>query len=130
MAWSSPHAHSPGIVHAGWPSPADEELQDLLSLDEWLLPRKEASVLVRVKSGTMIAAGILPGDTVIVERGRRPCSGDIVIAETEGSWMMRRYFLRGGQPVLAIQEEDASATHPADTCRVIGVVTTVIRQYH
>ena len=73
-----------GVVEAGWPSPAEEELVDTMSLDEYLIENKQATYLLRVKGDSMIDAGIQPGDLVIVERTDKPKVGHIVIAEVDG----------------------------------------------
>src|SRR3989344_6234946 len=57
-----------GLVEAGFPSPAEEELLDVMSFDEYLTPNKEASYILKVKGDSMMDAGIHPGDMVIVER--------------------------------------------------------------
>ena len=58
-----------GTVEAGFPSPAEEELSDTLSLDELLIQNREATFLLKVSGDSMSGAGILPGDMVIVDRG-------------------------------------------------------------
>jgi SOS-response transcriptional repressor LexA len=58
-----------GTVAAGFPSPAEEELVDTISLDEWLIRNKEATFLLHITGDSMIEAGVLPGDYVMVERG-------------------------------------------------------------
>ena len=80
-----------GTVEAGFPSPAEEELTDTLSLDDFLIKNREATFLLKVSGDSMKDAGILPGDMVIVERGGTPHNGDIVIAEVDGTWTMK-YF--------------------------------------
>src|SRR5438876_6252633 len=72
-----------GTVAAGFPSPAEEELGDTMSLDEYLITNKEATYLLKVTGDSMIEAGILPGDLLLVERGAAPRDGDIVIAEVD-----------------------------------------------
>src|ERR1700680_3691340 len=58
-----------GLVEAGFPSPAEEELTDTLSFDEYLLGEdKEATYILRVKGDSMIEAGICDGDMVVVVR--------------------------------------------------------------
>lgn len=57
-----------GLVEAGFPSPAEEELLDVMDFDEYLTPNKESSYILKVKGDSMIEAGIQPGDMVIVER--------------------------------------------------------------
>ena len=84
-----------GIVEAGFPSPAEEELIDTMSLDEYLIENKEASYILRVKGDSMIDAGIREGDLVIVERTNAPRVGDIVIAEVDGEWTMKYLRKRG-----------------------------------
>src|SRR5574341_319406 len=56
-----------GTVEAGFPSPAEEELIDTLSLDDLLIQNREATFLLKVSGDSMSGAGILPGDMVIVE---------------------------------------------------------------
>src|ERR1700693_3413162 len=78
-----------GSVAAGFPSPAEEELVDTLSLDDLLIQNREATFLLKVSGDSMTGAGILPGDMVIVDKGQTPKSGDIVIAEVDGAWTMK-----------------------------------------
>src|SRR5574341_972980 len=68
-----------GRVAAGFPSPAEEELTDTLNLDQYLVGNKEASYLFKVEGDSMIEAGIMPGDMVLVERKNEAKDGDIVI---------------------------------------------------
>jgi repressor LexA len=80
-----------GEVSAGFPSPAEEELRDVISFDEYLITKQAESFLLKVDGDSMIGAGIMPDDLVLVERGREPKTGDIVIAEVDGAWTMK-YF--------------------------------------
>ena len=90
-----------GIVAAGFPSPAEEELVDIMSLDDYLIQNKEATYLLEVTGDSMRDAGILPGDVVIVERTNAPRVGDIVIAEVDQEWTMKFLRKRGNQLYLA-----------------------------
>src|SRR4030065_6573 len=65
-------------------------------MDEYLITRPEASYLLRVSGDSMTGAGIVEGDLVVVEKGREPKSGDIVIAEVDGEWTMK-YFRKQGK---------------------------------
>ncbi len=118
-----------GVVEAGWPSPAEEELLDTMSFDEYLAPNKEASYILRVKGDSMIDAGIHPGDMVVVERTNRPRDGEIVIAEVDGEWTMK-YFRQQDNRVWL---ESANAAYPPITpvqeLTVAAVVRSVIRKY-
>ena len=64
-----------GSVRAGFPSPEEEALCDILSMDEYLIARPEASFLLQVSGDSMNGAGIVEGDLVIVERGARAQGG-------------------------------------------------------
>src|SRR5262249_57467660 len=86
-----------GTVSAGFPSPADEELTDTMSLDEYLISKKEATYVLKVHGNSMCDAGILPGDMLLVERGADPRDGDIVIAHVDRASTMK-YFLKRARP--------------------------------
>ena len=79
-----------GDITAGYPSPAEEELRDIISMDEYLITRPESSFLVKVSGDSMNGAGIMDGDLVIVEKGRNPKNGDIVLAEVDGDALLTR----------------------------------------
>ena len=101
-----PHAYNGGvpllgIVEAGWHSPAEEELIDTMSLDDYLIENKEATYILKVKGDSMMGAGIRAGDLVIVERTNTPRVGDIVIAEVDGEWTMKYLRKRGETLYLA-----------------------------
>jgi repressor LexA len=117
-----------GSVAAGFPSPAEEALLDTLTLDEYLIRRPEATFLLRVEGDSMLDAGILPGDVVLVERGRAPKNGDIVIACVDGEWTMK-YFHKTGQDVrLEPANQKYTTIRPQRTLSIEGVVGSVIRK--
>jgi SOS-response transcriptional repressor LexA len=118
-----------GLVVAGFPSPAEEELRDIISFDDYLIPRPQASFLLRVSGNSMTAAGIMPGDLVIVEKGRMPKHGNIVIAEVDGDWAMRFFRKEKGQVVLEAANADCTPIHPKMELRLIGIVTACVRKY-
>jgi len=76
-----------GFVQAGFPSPEEEALCDIMSMDEYLITKPDESFLLQVSGDLMIGERIMEGDLVclvIVERGRQPKTGDVVIAEVDG----------------------------------------------
>lgn len=68
-----------------FPSAAEEELLDTMTLEEYLIEHKEATFMLKVGSDSMEGAGILRGDMVLVERGKKPRLGHIVVVRTEGA---------------------------------------------
>ena len=97
-----------GTDEAGLPAPAEEALLDTLSLDEYLIRNKEASYLLGAQGDSMIDAGILPGDSVLVERSADAKDGDIVIAEVDGEWKMKLFWKQGRRVAL----EPANKQYP------------------
>ncbi len=118
-----------GIVEAGFPSPAEEELADTLSLDDLLIQNHEATFLLRVSGDSMIEAGIMPGDMVIVNKGQTPKSGDIVIAEVDGEWTMKYLRKRGDSVTLMPANPKYKPIKPKNELNIAGVVTAVVRKY-
>lgn len=118
-----------GTVEAGFPSPAEEELADTLSLDEWLIANKEATFMLKVRGESMIDAGIMPGDMVLVERGSEARDGDIVIAEVDGAWTMKYLRHRNGRPVLIPANVRFRPIEPKEDLNITAVVKAVIRKY-
>ncbi len=118
-----------GTVEAGFPSPAEEELADTLSLDELLIQNQEATFLLRVSGDSMSGAGILPGDMVIVNKGQTPRSGDIVIAEVDGEWTMKYLRKRGNSVTLIPANPEYKPIKPKNELKIAGVVTAVVRKY-
>lgn len=117
-----------GSVAAGFPSPAEESLLDTMSLDEYLINRPEATFMLKVEGDSMIDAGILPGDTVLVERGRAPRNGDIVIACVDGAWTMKYFFTDGQGVRLEPANRKFATIRPRQKLAVEGVVSSVIRK--
>lgn len=118
-----------GTVEAGFPSPAEEELVDTLSLDDLLIRNREATFLLKVSGDSMKDAGILPGDMVIVERGLTPRNGDVVIAEVDGKWTMKYFEKKGDSVTLLPANQKYKPIKPKNELKVAGVVTSVIRKY-
>lgn len=118
-----------GDIQAGFPSPAEEENVDTISLDEWLIERKESSFMLRVSGDSMIDAGIHPGDYVILERGRTPKNNDIVVAEVDGEWTMKYFERKNGTVCLRPGNSHYPTLRPKEGLTIAGVVRVVIRRY-
>ncbi|MDO8786230.1 MAG: transcriptional repressor LexA [Syntrophales bacterium] len=119
-----------GSVQAGFPSPEEESLCDVISMDEYLISRPDSSFLLQVSGDSMIGEGIKEGDLVIVEKGREPRNGDIVIAEVDGEWTMKYFRKQGKQVVLEAANPKYPIIKPKTELKIGGIVTAVIRKYH
>lgn len=118
-----------GSVQAGFPSPAEEELVDTMSLDEFLIQNPTASYLLQVNGDSMIDAGIMEGDMVIVDRSRSAISGDIVVAQVGNEWTMKYLVRRGSNIFLRPANKNYPDIHPDEELSIAGVVTSVVRKY-
>lgn len=119
-----------GTIAAGFPSPAEEELVDVMSLDQYLIEHPSSSFVVRVSGDSMIEAGIQPNDLVIVERHRPAKSGDIVIAQVDHEWTMKRFHKQGRNIVLMPANKKYKPIHPTTELKIEGVIVGVVRKYY
>ena len=119
-----------GSVQAGFPSAEEEALCDVMSMDEYLIVKPDASFLLKVSGDSMIGAGIMEEDLVIVEKGRQPKIGDVVIAEVDGEWTMKYFKKENGQVYLEAANPKYPIIRPKTELRLGGVVTAVVRKYH
>lgn len=87
-------------VAAGFPSPADDYIEDRISLDEHFIHHREATFFVRARGNSMVGAGIFDGDLLIVDKSLTATSGDIVIAIVDGDLTVKRLIMRGEQAKL------------------------------
>lgn len=118
-----------GVVEAGFPTAAEEELLDTMSLDEYLIKNKEATFMLKVKGESMIDAGIMEGDMVLVERGKAPKNGQIVIASVDGEYTMKYYISKGGKVWLEPANKKFKPIYPENDLKVEAIVVAVIRKY-
>jgi SOS regulatory protein LexA len=118
-----------GSISAGFPSPAEEELQDTMSLEDYLIERKEATYLLHVDGDSMIDAHICEGDIVIAERTTQAKDGQIVIAEVDGEFTMKYFRRKGGKVWLEPANNAYKPIFPDQELKIAAVVKGVIRKY-
>ena len=118
-------------VKAGFPSPAADYAEEGLDFNALLVKRKAATYCLRVSGDSMIEAGILPEDIIVVDRSLPPAQGDIVVAALNGEFTVKRFFLRHRSVVLHPENSsyDDITVGPEEDFRVFGVVTAVVRRY-
>jgi repressor LexA len=118
-----------GSVTAGFPSPAEEELQDTMSLDEYLINNPNSTYLLKVEGDSMIEAGICPGDLVLVDKGLTPKSGDIVIAQVDNEWTLKYFEKKGRAVYLRPANKKYPLIMPREELIIGGVVVANVRKY-
>jgi DNA polymerase V len=115
-------------VAAGFPSPAESEMDGELDLNDLLIKHPVATFFVRVAGSSMIKAGIHHNDILVVDRSLEPLSGKIVIASINGELTVKRLYKEGPKVQLVAENDDYP---PIDInedmeVRIWGVVTNVI----
>ncbi|WP_339521706.1 LexA family protein [Pseudomonas sp. EA_35y_Pfl2_R111] len=118
-------------IPAGFPSPAQDHLDQKLSLDELLDIDAPHTYLVRVIGDSMIGAGIYEDDILVVSKAIPAQHGDIVIAELNGETFVKRLTRQGLQYVLCSENPKYPPRFimEGDELLVWGVVTANIRRH-
>lgn len=116
-------------VHAGFPSPADDYIEDSIDLNQVLITNSVATFMWRVIGDCMVDAKIFEGDTLIVDRSLSPHHNSIVLAIVDGEPMVKRLLNRQGQIKLMNENSTIAPYTVASGSEVTiwGVVTWTIR---
>jgi DNA polymerase V len=117
-------------VQAGFPSPAENDLDKTLDLNELLVAHPAATFFVRVSGDSMRNAGIFSGDILVVDRSLEAVDNKIIIAVVGSEFTVKRLKIREGRislvpenpayPILEMKE--------GSDFQVWGVVTYVIHK--
>ena len=118
-----------GPISAGFAAPVEEQAEEMITLDEYLVRDKASTFLLRVKGDSMIDAGIFEGDLVVVERKKEPKSGDIVVGVIDGEFTLKRLKRAKGKYYLQAENPDYPDMYALEELEVAGVVHGVIRKY-
>ena len=77
-------------ISAGFPSPADDHIENRIDLNEYLVQHKEATFFLRVQGDSMTGLGILNNDLLVVDRSLPVEDGKIVIAAVGGEFTVKQ----------------------------------------
>ena len=116
-------------VRAGMPSPAADTAAETLTIDEHLVATPSKTLLIKVKGDSMIDAGILDGDTVVVEKRAAANVGDIVVAILDNEFTLKRLAREKGRIVLRPENKAYPVIRPKDDLEIFGVVVGQFRSY-
>jgi DNA polymerase V len=115
-------------VVAGFPSPAEDEIEKNLDLNELLIRHPAATFFLRVSGSSMVKAGIHNGDMLIVDRSLEPAHGKIVVAALNGELTVKRLRLDNGRAFLVAENDSYRPIEVTEgiELHIWGVVTNVI----
>ena len=115
-----------GHVAAGTPILAQECVEDYLTFD--CGGREEEFFALLVRGESMLNAGILPDDLVVVRRQETASSGEIVVALLGDEATVKRLSRKNGE-IWLLPENEAYQPIDGTDAEVLGKVTAVVRQY-
>jgi len=117
-----------GTITAGSPILAEQNIEEWINLPNSLLRSRKDVFLLQVKGDSMINAGILEGDLVIVRPAREVRSGDIVVALLHDEATVKRFMQINSRRYLKPENPKYQNIYPEDEWTIQGKVVGVIRQ--
>ena len=118
-------------ISAGFPSPADDYIEQRLNLNDLLIPHKEATFFLRVQGDSMIGQGIHHGDLLIVDRSLNTASKKIIIAVLDGELLVKQLYIQKNKVFLLAANPNYKtiAITSEQNFQIWGVVTAVIHSF-
>lgn len=126
-----PRVHLMGYqVSAGFPSPADDYLEEVIDLNTYLIKQghEACTFVVRADGWSMIGCGIHHGDELLVDRGIDAKDGHVVVAAINGELLVKRLRQRGGKLLLVSENPHfpERVVAEGENLEIWGVVTRVL----
>lgn len=116
-------------VSAGFPSPAQDYVEDTLDLNTLCIQRPAATFFVRAEGESMLEAGIFSGDILIVDRSLTASHGDIVIASVFGEMTVKELELSPSVRLIPRNPKYAPINISEESeLEIFGVVIGVVRR--
>ncbi|WP_251549224.1 transcriptional repressor LexA [Neobacillus muris] len=119
-----------GKVTAGMPITAIENIEEYFPLPERLVPADEQVFMLEIMGESMIEAGILDGDYVIVKQQQTANNGDIVVAMTEDDEATCKRFFKEKDYIRLQPENSTMDPIILKNVSILGKVIGVYRQIH
>jgi DNA polymerase V len=118
-------------VAAGFPSPADDHIEQRLNPSDYLVENDAATFFVRVKGDSMIEAGIFDNDVLVIDRSRTRQTGDIVLAMLDGEFTVKilEQSKKGVNLIPANRNYSAIEIKKEQSLEIWGVVTGSMRKF-
>ncbi|MBU1446108.1 transcriptional repressor LexA [Patescibacteria group bacterium] len=118
-----------GYIPAGGPILTEEFIETWYDVGPDIARKEEGCFLLRVIGESMINAGILDGDIVVVDSGKTPKNGDIVVGLIDNQNTVKRYIKDINGVYLKPENPDYENIYPTHELTIQGVVTGLIRYY-
>ena len=115
-------------VLAGLPNPAIADGYDLITIDDHLIRVPSKTCLVRVKGESMIEAGILDGDLLVVEQQANANVGDVVVAIVDNEFTVKYLARERNDFVLKPANKAFPVIRPRGRLEIFGVMAGLVRR--
>ena len=113
---------------AGFPSPAQDYVEAELDLNQYCISRPSSTYFVRAIGNSMTDIGLHSGDLLIVDKGEQARHGDIVIAEVEGEFTVKRLLLKPRPGLQAMNPAYPTLWPDPEHLQIFGVVTAFVHK--
>ncbi|MBJ9984331.1 translesion error-prone DNA polymerase V autoproteolytic subunit [Acinetobacter sp. S40] len=120
-------------IAAGFPSPAQDDIEQELDLNQYLVKNPISTFMLKVNSLSMRDAGIDIGDKIIIDKGLEAMHGDIVVALLNNEFTVKRYMCPNNTPYdfwLKAENPEFPDIYPHenDSLQIWGVVTCILKK--
>ncbi len=118
-------------IEAGFPAPNGGYVDGSLDVNEFLISHPKSTFIYCVNGNSMIEAGIMPGDYVLVDTTVPVQDGDIVVASIDNEYTIKELHLKP-HPHFKARNKDYQPIEVDEfsDVKIIGSVTGVVRRYH
>ncbi|HRC59627.1 MAG TPA: S24 family peptidase [Candidatus Propionivibrio aalborgensis] len=116
-----------GSWRADFPSPANDDVEQSLNLNDHLIRNPEATFLMRVTGEALAEAGLHDGDLLVMDRATPPLAGSVVLVVVEGVAVLTR-LSRDAQGRLRVPAPGTDLSQPLDEATIAGVARWVIHR--
>jgi len=113
---------------AGFPSPAQDYVEAELDLNQYCISRPSSTYFVRAIGNSMTDIGLHSGDLLIVDKAEQARHGDIVIAEVEGEFTVKRLLLKPRPGLQAMNPTYPTLWPTPEHLQIFGVVTAFVHK--
>jgi DNA polymerase V len=113
---------------AGFPSPCSDFADSELDLNEYCIQRKSSTFFIRAIGSSMTDIGLHSGDLMVVDKAEQAQHGDIVIAEINGEFTVKRLLLSPRVGLQAMNPSYPTLYPEPDDLQIFGVVLSFIHK--
>ena len=127
LPWLDPDLSWEAESKLGGSSPANDDVESSLNLNEHLIRNPESTFLLRVTGDALAGAGLRDGDLLVMDRATPPLAGNVVLAVVEGVAVLA-HLGRDAQGRLRVQAAESGFAPSLDKATMVGVARWVIHR--